>query len=270
MVGELRPDVGSSLRCWRERRRVSQLAVAVETGISSRHVSFIETGRSRPGRDVVLRITKFLEVPLRERNGILLAAGFAPEYPELPLEDPELAPVREALNVILAAHEPYPALVVDRVWNIVAANGPMIMLGQGIDPGLLEPPVNAMRVGLHPKGLAPWIVNLTETRAYFLRRLERQVASTGDRVLAELLEEVSGYPSPGDGHIPVHSERPDGIVTPQIEVRLPGGGVLAFFATVLTFGTAAEVNVSELSIELAFPADAATAHLLATLVRQPL
>lgn len=254
---------GPTLRVWRERRQLSQMALALEAGVSARHLSFIETGRSKPGRGVLMRITECLELPLRERNAVLLAAGFAPAFPELPFEDPALSSLREALGVILAAHEPYPALVVDRYWNIVAANSPMILLGQLLDEHLLEPPMNAMRVGLHPDGLARWIVNLAETRAYFVGRLERQVATTGDPALVALLEEVAGYPVPAadaassTGHGPVHD-----VVTPQIRIGLPGGGEIAFFATVLTFATAGEVTASELSVELAFPADAATAALL--------
>lgn len=254
---------GPMVRAWRERRHLSQLDLAIEAGVSARHLSFIETGRSKPGRGVLLRITRSLEVPLRERNQVLLAAGFAPAFPELPLEDPALGTLREALGVILAAHEPYPALVVDRYWDVVAANTPMLLLGQLLDERLLEPPMNAMRVGLHPDGLASRIANLAETRAYFLGRLERQVAATGDRRLADLLEEVTGYPAPaGDGAAADVDGSVHDVVTPQIRIRLPGGGEVAFFATVLTFATAAEVTASELSVELAFPADTATAALL--------
>ena len=261
---DLNAGLGTLLKDWRERRRLSQLALALDAGISARHLSFIETNRSKPGRDVLLRITARLEVPLRERNQLLLAAGFAPAVPELSLEDAALTPLREVLNVILTAHEPNPAIVVDRHWNLVAANSPMTFLGRLIDPGLLEPPVNAMRVGLHPKGLGQWIVNLAEARAYFLGRLERQVAVTGDPVLASLLEEVAAYPCPEAAHDAVDTWDPHGILTPQFRVRLPEGGELACFATVLTFGTAAEVTASELSIELGFPADSFTADFLRT------
>jgi transcriptional regulator with XRE-family HTH domain len=246
----------------RQRRRLSQLDLALDAGISARHLSFIETGRSKPGREVLLRITEHLELPLRERNQLLLTAGFAPAFPELPLEDPALAPVREALDVILAGHEPYPAVVVDRNWNIVAASTVMIQIADLIDATLLEPPVNAMRAGLHPKGLAPWIANLTEVRAYFLGRLERQVAMTGDQDLSTLLEEVASYPAPEQAYEPAEVSRAGGILTPQMRIRLRDVGELSFFATVLTFGTAAEVSASELSIELGFPADATTAAIL--------
>lgn len=254
--------IGLLLRQWRERRQLSQLALAIDAGISARHLSFIETGRSRPGRDVLLRITERLDVPLRERNHLLLSAGHAPAFPELALEDPGLASLREALDVILAAHEPYPAIVVDRHWNIVAANTPMILLGAGVDPSLLVAPVNAMRVGLHPQGLARWIVNLSETRAYFLGRLRRQVAATGDPVLSALLEEVTAYAAPVEDLVHDDLSALQQVVTPQIRIRLPDGDEMAFFATVLTFGAAGEVTASELSVELAFPADAATAALV--------
>ena len=179
-VAGVQAGIGSLLREWRARRAVTQLALALDTGISTRHLSFVETGRSKPGRDVLLRVGERLEIPFRERNQLLLAAGYAPAFPERPLSDPELAPVREAIDVILAAHEPNPAVVVNRYWDVVAANSPMAALGDWVDPTLLEPPLNAMRVGLHPGGLARWIVNLGEVRAYFLGRLERQVAFTGD------------------------------------------------------------------------------------------
>jgi transcriptional regulator with XRE-family HTH domain len=245
---------------------LSQLALALDAGISARHLSFIETGRSKPGRDVMLRLTDCLEVPLREQNELLVASGYAPAFPELPLQDPMLEPVRQALGVIIGGHEPYPAVVVDRYWNLVAASTVMVLLGQVIDSSLLEPPVNAMKAGLHPKGLAPWIINLAEVRTYFLGRLERQVATTGDPKLAALLEEVLGYPAPEIAHDSTEATGAVGILTPQMRIRLPDGGELAFFATVLTFGTAAEVTASELSIELGFPADPATAAVLEGLV----
>jgi transcriptional regulator with XRE-family HTH domain len=260
--------VGPLLREWRERRRRTQLELALEAGISTRHLSFVETGRSKPSAEMVLRLAEGLEVPFRERNQLLLAAGHAPAFPERSLEDPELAPVREALDLILTGHEPYPAVVVDRGWNVVAANSPMGMLAEWVDSALLDPPVNAMRVGLHPRGLAPWIVNLGEVRAYFLGRLERQVAIAGDAVLAALLEEVAAYPAPEYEHDPASEAAAGEILTPLMRMRGPDGGELSFFATVATFGTAVEVTTSELSIELAFPADATTAQALRSLPRR--
>src|SRR5437764_12629124 len=258
--------VGLLLRKWREQRRLSQLDLALSAGTSARHLSFVETGRSKPGREMLLRITEQLEVPLRERNELLMAAGHAPAFPERSLQDQKLAPVREALDLILSGHEPYPAVVVDRGWNLVAANSAMMALGEWIDPVLLEAPVNVMRVGLHPLGLARWIVNLGEVRAYFIGRLERQVAMAGDPDLASLLDEVSGHPAPEYKRDPAAVAAAGQILTPLIRVRNPEGGELSFFATVATFGTAVEVTTSELSIELAFPADSATAELLKNLV----
>src|SRR2546425_2128729 len=190
--------VGPLLREWRKRRRRTQLELALDAGISARHLSFVETGRSTPSAEMVLLLAEQLEVPFRERNQLLLAAGHAPAFAERPLDDPELAPVREALDRILTAHEPYPAVVVDRGWNLVAANSPVLALTEGVDvdPALLEPPVNVLRVGLHPRGLAPLIVNLGQWRTYFLEQLERQVAITGDDQLVALLEEIAGYPAP--------------------------------------------------------------------------
>jgi transcriptional regulator with XRE-family HTH domain len=261
------PRVGPLLREWRTRRRRTQLEVALDAGISARHLSFVETGRSAPSAEMVLLLAEQLEVPFRERNHLLLAAGYAPAFPERALEDPELAPVRDALDQILKGHEPYPALVVDRGWNLVAANATMAVLSEWVDPALLEPPVNVMRVGLHPRGLARSTVNLGEVRAYFVGRLRRQVAITGDPKLAELLDEVEGYPAPEQEPGPA-SEAVGQILTPLMRLRAPDGRRLSFFATVATFGIAAEVTTSELSIEMAFPADAATAEALRNLPRR--
>jgi transcriptional regulator with XRE-family HTH domain len=254
--------VGPLFREWRMRRRLTQLDLALETGISTRHLSFIETGRSRPSAEMVLQLAEQLEVPFRERNQMLLAAGHAPTFPELALEDPQMAPVREALKVILDGHEPNPAVVVDRGWNLVASNKGMAALAQWADPSLFEPPANVMRMGLHPKGLAALIVNLGEVRAYFVGRLERQVAISKDPALKALLEEVSNYPAPPYEHDPASEAAAGNILTPQMRMLLPDGRELAFFFTVATFGTAVEITASELSIELGFPADAATADAL--------
>jgi transcriptional regulator with XRE-family HTH domain len=255
--------VGPLLREWRKRRCRTQLDVALDAGISARHLSFVETGRAKPSVEMVLLLADQLEVPFRERNQLLLAAGYAPAFAERSLADPELAPVREALELILSGHEPYPALVVDRYWDIVASNSTIAALAPWIDEDLLTVPVNAMRAGLHPRGLARWIVNLQEVRAYFVGRLRRQAAISGDTRLAELLQEVEGYAvpeRPGE-HLSEHTAAPD-ILTPLMRMRGPEGRELSFFATVATFGTAVEVTTSELSIELAFPADRATARVL--------
>ncbi len=256
------PGAGALLREWRRRRRRTQLDLAIDAGISARHLSFVETGRSTPSAEMVLLLAEQLEVPFRERNQMLLAAGHAPVFPERSLEDPEMSPVREALDLILTGHEPNPAVVVDRGWNLVAANSAMTALAGWVDPALLEPPVNVMRVGLHPGGMAARIVNLGEVHAHFAGRLERQVAVTGDEGLAALLEEVSGYPHPPYEHDPASEVAAGNILTPLMRVRGSGERDLSFFFTVATFGTAVEVTASELSIELGFPADAATAEYL--------
>jgi transcriptional regulator with XRE-family HTH domain len=260
--------VGPLLREWRTRRRRTQLELALDAGISARHLSFVETGRSTPSPEMVLLLAEWLDIPFRERNHLLLAAGYAPAFPERSLQEPEMAPVREALDVILTGHEPYPAVVVDRGWNLVAANSAMAAISAWVDPVLLQPPVNVMRAGLHPRGLARWTVNLGEVRAYFLGRLERQVAITGDADLAALLEEVAGYPAPAYEYDPACEAAAGRILTPLMRMRGPGGEELSLFATVATFGTAVEVTTSELSIELTFPADAATAEVLRNLPRR--
>jgi transcriptional regulator with XRE-family HTH domain len=263
------PNVGTLLREWRKRRQLSQLDLALDAGVSPRHMSFIETGRSRPSAEMVLALAKQLEVPVRERNHLLLAAGYAPVFPERSFTDPEMAPVREALDLILTGHEPYPALVIDRGWNVIASNSAIAALSTWIDPELLTQPVNAMRVGLHPKGLAQWIINLGEVQAHFLGRLQRQVAISADHDLAALLEEVSGYPALEHDHHVAAESAANEILTPLMRMRAPDGRELSFFATVATFGTAVEVTTSELSIELAFPADTATAKALRSLQGTP-
>jgi transcriptional regulator with XRE-family HTH domain len=262
--------VGILLREWRERRRLSQLELALDAGVSARHLSFVETGRSEPGRDVLLRVLKRLEVPLREQNRLLLAAGHAPAFPERLLDDPELQPVRAALDVILRGHEPYPAVAVDRAWNLVAANAPMNALTAviDVDPALLEPPVNVMRVGLHPRGLGPLMVNLGDWHAHWLVRLERQLAATGDEDLAALIEEIAAYPVPEPERDPASGLGAHEILGP-VRVHAPGGGELSFFGMFATFDTPFEVTTSELAIELLFPADAATAELLESLPTDP-
>jgi transcriptional regulator with XRE-family HTH domain len=254
-----RPPVGSLLRDWRRRRRLSQLDLALDAGVSARHLSFVETGRSRPSPEMVLHLAEQLEVPLRDRNRLLLAAGYAPVYAERPLQDPEMEPVRRALDFLLAAHDPYPAVVVDRRWNLVAANQSLGLLTALVAPALLEPPANVLRASLHPDGLAPHIDNLGEWRAHLLERLDRQVAVSGDRDLATLRAELEGYPGPSATH---HAG--DEILVP---LRLRAGDAeLAFFSTIATFGTAMEITAAELSIESFFPADAATAAFVRTQV----
>jgi transcriptional regulator with XRE-family HTH domain len=251
--------VGPLLRDWRQRRRLSQLDLALEAGVSARHVSFVETGRSRPSADMVLHLAEQLDVPLRDRNQLLLAAGHAPVFVQHQLDEPEMAPVRAALKRILDGHDPYPAVVVDRAWEMLARNRAVALLTEDVAPELLAPPVNVLRVSLHPDGVAPRILNLAEWRAHLLERLERQIALTGDAALATLLEEVSGYPGPGagggngNGHPPAAGQA----IAVPLRVR-SSVGELAFISTIATFGTAVEVTASELSIESFFPADEAT------------
>ena len=258
-----RPTVGTLLRDWRQRRRLSQLDLALDAGVSARHLSFVETGRSKPSPEMVLHLAEQLDVPLRERNQMLLAAGYAPLYGQRTLDDPDMQPVREAIDLVLAGHEPYPALVIDQHWEMLASNRGVAPLLEGVAAHLLEPPVNALRVTLHPEGMAPRIRNLAEWKAHLLDRLGRQVAVTGDPALANLHRELSGYPSP-----PLatsgHGGLADDIV---VSLQLAAGErELSFFSTVTTFGTAVDITVAEIAIESFFPADAATAeHLRAYL-----
>jgi transcriptional regulator with XRE-family HTH domain len=251
-----RPAFGALLRQWRQRRRVSQLDLAIAADVSARHVSFLETGRSRPSRDMVLRLAERLEVPLRDRNPLLLAAGFAPSYPRRGYDDPALAPVRDAVAAILAGYEPYPALVVDRRWTLVAANDSVGLLTAGAAAELLAPPVNVLRLSLHPDGLAPRIANLARWRGHVLARLAREAAAGADEELAALHRELAGYPGGTEPAGPEHA------VAVPLELRVDGR-TLAFLSTVTTFGTALDITAAELSIEAFLPADDATAGILA-------
>jgi transcriptional regulator with XRE-family HTH domain len=245
------PKIGPLLRDWRKRRRLSQLDLALEAGVSARHLSFVETGRSRPSADMVLQLADQLDVPLRNRNQLLLAAGHAPVFEQHALEDPEMAPVRRAIDLILAGHDPYPAVVIDHAWEMLGANRAVALLTDGVASELLEPPVNVLRVSLHPEGVAPRIANLGEWRRHLLDRLERQIALTGDPALASLLDELQAYPAPE--HAPGEPE-----IAVPLRLR-SGAGELSFISTVATFGTAVEITASELSIESFFPADEQTA-----------
>jgi len=254
------PHAGQLLREWRARRNLSQFQLASNSAVSARHLSFIETGRSRPNREMVLHLAERLEIPLRERNRLLLAAGFAPVFRERSLDSDEMASVREALNRFLAAHEPYPALVLDRHWNLVLANAAVAPLLDGIAVELLEPPANALRATLHPEGMAPRILNFDEWSAHLVHRLRREIAVAGDEELEALLAEVLDYPN-------VRSDPPAVDAAAAAEIVLPlhlrhGSGRLSFFSTLTTFGTAADVTLAELAIEAFYPADADTARVL--------
>jgi transcriptional regulator with XRE-family HTH domain len=255
-----RSPVGELLRQWRERRRISQLDLSIQADISTRHLSFVETGRSQPSRDMVLHLADNLDVPLRERNHLLLAAGYAPAFGETSLDAPQLASVRQAIRLVLKGHEPYPALVIDRAWNMVDANATVALFTDGVAPELLEPPANVLRLALHPGGIAPRIRNFAEWRAHLLARLRREVAVTADAELAGLLDELRAYP--GD-QPEVEVPAPGEVIAPlRIDTAL---GELAFFGTVATFGTPLDVTVAELSIESFFPADPETASALRAL-----
>jgi transcriptional regulator with XRE-family HTH domain len=251
--------VGELLRQWRIRRRISQLDLAVAAEVSTRHLSFMETGRAKPSREMVLRLGEHLDVPLRERNHLLLAAGYAPVYPENTLGDPEMSAARDALRQVMAGHEPYPAVVVDRMWNLVEANSAVSLLTEGVAPELLAPVPNVLKIALHPKGMAPRVRNLGEWRADLLGRLRRQVEATADPGLAELLDEVRGYPC--DQPVPEVESLTRGAIF--VPLRLRSGDVeLSFFSTIATFGTALEVTLSELAIESFYPADSRTGEYL--------
>lgn len=254
---------GERLREWRRRRRLSQLDLALDANISARHLSFVETGRSRPSREMVLRFAERLDVPLRERNAMLVAAGFAPVFTERPLDDPALAPAAQAIERVLKGHEPFPALAVDRHWTMVKANAVVPRLIEGVDPTLLRPPVNVLRLSLHPDGLAPRIANLAEWRAHLLARLRRQVELSADVVLSELLRELSAYPAPTQRGAPAPSDHAIGIAVPLRLVT--AAGVLSLLSTTTVFGTPIDVTLSELALEAFFPTDAATTERLRAL-----
>lgn len=250
--------VGALLREWRQRRRLSQLDLACEADISTKHLSFLETGRSVPSRDMVLHLAERLDVPLRARNVLLHAAGYAPVFPERPLDDAALGAVRQAVDLVLTGHEPHPALAVDRHWCMIAANRTIAPLTVGVDPALLRPPVNVLRLGLHPSGLAPRTVNLAEWRAHLLDRLRQQIDASGDPVLVDLLAELRSYPVPR-GEAPPAAHRAFGNVAVPFRLATDAG-VLSFFSTTTVFGTPVDITLSELALECFFPADHTTAE----------
>jgi transcriptional regulator with XRE-family HTH domain len=253
--------VGDLLRMWRQKRGLSQLDLACEADISTRHVSFLETGRSQPSRPMLIHLAERLDIPLRDRNALLVAAGYAPIYTEYRLDDPALQAARKAVDLVLTGHEPYPALAVDRHWTLVAANRAVAPLLEGAAPDLLQPPVNVLRLSLHPSGLAPRIVNLRQWRDHILIRLSRQVEASSDPVLTALYEELKDYPAPDpatatEGGV---DECPEVVVPLRLRAN---DRVLSFFSTTTVFGTAVDITLSELAIEAFFPADAATADAL--------
>ncbi len=250
---------GDLLREWRQRRRLSQLDLAIAANVSSRHLSFVETGRSRPTSEMILHLAEHLDVPLRDRNALLLAGGYAPAYPERRLQEPELKAVQTALKRVLAGHEPYPAVVVNRWWELVDANQGIALFTQHVKPDLLEPPVNVLRLSLHPDGMAPRIANLPEWRAHLLTRLHRQAEATGDTRLTELHDELTAYPG-GE------SEKPPQATDVVVPLRYRSGqgddNELSFLSITAMVGTPMDVTVEELAIESFYPADERTAAAL--------
>ncbi|MFC0011326.1 helix-turn-helix domain-containing protein [Devosia nitrariae] len=256
MTQQMAVSVGDHLRAWRQRHHLSQLHCALEADISQRHLSFLETGRARPSRDMVIHLAERLNIPLRERNAALLAAGFAPAYSERDLDDPEMEAARSAVRAILKGHEPYPALAIDRHWQLLHANAALGPLLAGVaDAKLLEPPINVFRLSLHPDGLAPLIENLSEWRDHLLHRLSRQIAATRDDVLVRLRAELLAY-----GESQTNAPGSASVLVP---FRLKtAGGTLSFISTTTVFGTPRDVLLSELAIEAFFPADDATTQYL--------
>src|SRR5271167_2508250 len=255
---------GDLLREWRQRRRLSQLDLAIAANVSARHLSFVETGRSRPTTEMILHLAEHLEVPLRDRNALLLAGGYAPAYPERGLAEPELQAVQAALKQVLAGHEPYPAVVVNRWWELVDANSGIAIFTNHVAPELLQPPVNVLRLSLHPDGMALRIVNLPEWRAHVLTRLHRQAQATGDQRLTDLHDELRAYPGGESDRPPPATD----VVVP-LRYRSDEGdkndqGELSFISLTTILGTPMDVTVEELAIESFYPADERTARALAT------
>ncbi|MFC0284397.1 helix-turn-helix domain-containing protein [Camelimonas abortus] len=249
--------VGAQLKEWRARRRMSQLDLACEAGISTRHLSFVETGRAQPSREMLLLLAERLAIPLRERNALLVAAGYAPMFPERSLDDPDLAAARAAIAQILKVHDPWPALAVDRHWNMVTANAAVPPLLAGVAPALLAAPVNVLRLSLHPEGLAPRILNYHEWRDHILHRLRRQIDQSADAGLAALHDELQAYPAPVSSRPRRHAP---GIVAPlQLAVD---GTALSFISVTTVFGAPLDVTLSELAMETFFPVDETTSNYL--------
>jgi transcriptional regulator with XRE-family HTH domain len=243
---------------------MSQLDLSIETGVSARHLSFVETGRSRPSPELILRLAEQLDVPLAERNTMLLAGGYAPAYPSHELSDPQLAPVRTAVRQILDGHGPYPAVLIDQHWHLVEANPAVALLTAGAEPHLLASPINVLRLSLHPDGMAPRILNLPQWRTHLLNRLRQQAVTTNDPALYELHEELRGYPG-DNGHAAPMCDPVSRVVIP-LRYR-HNDQELSFFSTTTLFGTPLDVTVAGLAIEAFFPADPATTETLHALAK---
>ncbi len=251
------PPVGALLRMWRQRRRMSQLDLAAEAQVSARHLSFVETGRATPSRELLLRLAEHLAIPLRERNILLVAAGYAPIFPERRLDDPALAAARRAIELVLSGHEPYPALAIDRHWHLVAANRAVAPLLAGIAPALREPPINVIRLSLHPAGLGPRIINYAEWRAHLLARLRQQVELSADPALIALLQEATAYPSPAGARTHAPPCHPETSIVVPLQLATDAGR-LSFLSTTTVFGTPVDITLAELALESFFPANDAT------------
>ncbi|MBV9893207.1 MAG: helix-turn-helix transcriptional regulator [Chloroflexi bacterium] len=253
--------VGELLREWRERRRLTQLELALQAEVSTRHLSFVETGRATPSREMILHLAEQLEVPLRERNQLLLAGGYAPVYAQAGLDSPELSSVRTVVREVLTAHEPNPAIVIDRHWNLVDANSAVALFMHDVAVEQRTPPINVMRLSLHPRGAAPHIINLAQWRAHLLSRLRREIAQTADPELVGLYTEIRGYQPDLDT---ANLETPGaGEVVIPLRFRF-GEQELVFFSMVAAFGTPLDITVDELALEFFFPADSATTSFLAS------
>lgn len=261
-VAPVEETAGSILRTWRERRRLSQLELSNQAAVSTRHLSYVETGRSRPSRELLLHLAEALDVPLREQNRMLLAAGHAPHFSDRPVDAPELADVRRALDQVLEAHDPWPAVLVDGHWDVVGMNAGAWLFADGVDPALLEPPLNVIRLSLHPDGLARRVVNFADFARHLVVRLQRQFDATADPVLRALLDEVEPW-------VPAHADHHlggPGVVLPVV-LRSPVGE-LRLFSTIATFGAPLDATLSELALEAFYPSDPATAERIHTLRSQ--
>lgn len=258
---------GDHLRTWRQQRHLSQMELADEANISTRHVSFMETGRTNPSRDMVLRLCERLAIPLRERNALLVAAGYAPMYRERTLDDPALAAARQAVELVLKGHEPCPAIALDRCWNVVATNrAAQALLAAHVSPALLVPPVNVFRLSLHPEGLAPRIANLAQWRHHLFERLRQQIQATADPTLIALQAELREYPAPEEPSPLVLAGEMLGVVMPFCFES--AHGMLSLISTTTIFGTPVDVTLQELAVESFFPADAFTAKVLREMAQQ--
>jgi transcriptional regulator with XRE-family HTH domain len=265
-MSEVTSQVGDHIRLWRQRRRLSQLELALEAEISTRHLSFVETGRAAPSRDMILTLAEAMKIPLRDQNVILMAGGFAPMFPERPLDAPELSSARAAIDIVLQSHLPYPAFAVDRRWRIVASNRALPQIYEQVAPELLQPPVNALRLSLHPNGMAPCILNLEEWRAHIFARLREQIAVSADPSLIDLHAELHTYGG-RQGHDPTVNTDPRTSTVVPFRVASPAGP-LSFFTTTMVFGTPLDITLSELAVEFFFPGDPETIARVASLANE--